>query len=170
MKELTTKALVLNIRPAKHMNRSVSLFTEELGKIDARVIGGLKSTSKLTPHLNPGNIATIRVAIKNQHTITDALEEESLFKVNKGQMWQKKVLDFLFLLDKVSPHEEPDLRLWQEINQSLKQKEIHHKIILQILGYDASLASCSSCGKKEVSYFRVTDHTMTCKECHKKRN
>ena len=78
--EYCTEAIVLGRREnGPSYNRFVDLYTKELGLLEARVVGGRRITSKLSPHLDFGNLALLRLVSKNQFTVDDALTEERFF-------------------------------------------------------------------------------------------
>ena len=83
----------------------VILFMEKMGKLLARAQSLRKITSKLAAHLQPGNLARVRVIEKgNLVQVVDALK---IGKVSAD-------LDKLRLLGNLLADNQPEDKLWQE--------------------------------------------------------
>ena len=65
MQEHFTEALVLDKEILGELDYRVFLYTQQLGKIAAKVRSGRRITSKLAPHLEPLNFIQARLIEKN---------------------------------------------------------------------------------------------------------
>ncbi len=165
MKEYLTPAIVLRTGPRGEFDRFVDLYTRNFGRIGARVVGGRRILSKLTPHLSVMSVANVRLVQKGGFTVTDALAQSgySAFKKNIGQF--SKFQDLIFLIREMAPKGLADLRLWHEFLRSFQTTRINFRIFLKLLGYDPVIASCELCGRGKVDYFYVGDQSFLCVKC-----
>ena len=168
MEEFVTDAVVLNLRPATTPNRIADLFTKNIGRVEARVVSGLKTGSKLAPHLDPLTLVTVRILQKNQYLITDALSKDRFPAIRKNPIQMQTWLDTIFLIRSFLPPLVPDPELWHELVRSLKRGEAKFTMFLKLLGYDPSLASCSFCDTSTVEAFYVPDQLFVCSSCRKR--
>lgn len=165
MKEYLTSAIVLNVRPHKEYDRRVELYTKDFGLLKAKVIGGRKILSKLSPHLDVGNLIKVRFVQKTQFTLVDALEENKFSSLKKDE--RKAVLFFrlLFLIRSLVPEAVPDSPFWYFFLRSLREGRIDFKTFLKLLGYNPALAECDNCRSKNPAYFQVLLQTFLCGNC-----
>lgn len=161
MREYFTEALVLGSKPSGQNDKIVDLYTKDFGRIQAKVVGGRKLASKLSPHLEEANLVEVRLVEKNQFTLADVMVKEKIAK-------NYSVFDILFLLKSLTPQLVPDLLFWHSLVRSLKQKKVSSKLFLKFLGYNPLLARCENCKNKEVNYFSITNQTFLCKRCFSK--
>ncbi len=160
MREHLTPAIVLGSKPVGEYDRLVDLYTKELGRLRARVIGGLKVASKLSPHLDVGNLVDVRLVYKNQFTVTDVL--------GRGRFQGVGFWRAIFFIKSLVPERNPDFRLWHEILGGLKASKVKTRNLLRILGYDPLLAECVGCGARQVAYFHTQDQSFLCSFCSQK--
>lgn len=158
MREYFTEAVVLEVSPVGLQDRIVNLYTKDFGRLKAKVVGGRKITSKLSPHLEEGNLVETRLVEKNRFTVTDAILKKK-FRKNPS------VFDVLFLLKSVVPELVPDLRLWHGLVQGLEREIPDKKIFLKLLGYNSVFADCDHCGSREINYFSAGTQVFLCREC-----
>lgn len=151
MKEYSTEAIVLAKEPSNGADLRISLFTEALGKVYAKVTSGRKITSKLAPHLEPLNIVHVRLVQKGGLVVTDAL------KIGALPPESIKALD---LLDNVLMPQSRDYRLWFKVKDGAPVREL-----LGLLGFDPSFAACITCGSGYPDYFHSPDSVYICRSC-----
>ena len=165
MKEYVTEALVLGLKPYREQDKLADFYTKDLGRLEARVIGGRKMVSKLSPHLDIFNLVTVRLIQKNQFTVTDVIAEER-FCFLRGN-FKKFALAFklLFFIRTLIPFLMPDLQLWHSFLRTFKGGYLDFKNFLKILGYDPLLANCQICPEKKIEYFHVPSQSFLCKSC-----
>ena len=165
MKEYVTEALVLASRSQREQDKLVDLYTKDLGRLEARVIGGRKIISKLSPHLDVFNFVTIRLIQKNQFTVADVIAEER-FRFLRGNFKKFAIaLKLLFLVRAVIPPMVPDLQLWHSILRTLRGGYLDLGNFLKIMGYDPLLAVCQICRGGKAEYFHVPDQIFLCRQC-----
>ena len=154
MREYSTDAVVLGVGERNGYDRFVDLYTEEIGRVRARVVAGRKITSKLSPHLSLGNFISSRLVYKNQFTLADALVQ----RVFSGS----DILGGLSLVNSLAPVMFPDLQIWDLLRQGLYNGRCDHKVFLSAFGYDATYSSCDLCGANEVKLFFLPDQMFLC--------
>src|ERR1051325_9149952 len=98
MREFLTEAIVLSNDPGRGFDGRVHLYTEKLGKISARVSGGKKILSKLSPHLDPLNLSLVRLVKKGGITLVDTLTLDRFTAVRNNLGSLASALDVLALL------------------------------------------------------------------------
>ena len=152
MKEYFTEAVVLDKEPAGEFDGRVSLYTEILGKIFAKVRSSRKITSKLSPHLEPLNLIQLRIVQKNGFQVADALKFGALSWGNNQAL---KLINYMVL------EGHPDHYLWLLIKngQSTPRK------ILKILGFDPEFSLCSICQGEKPEFFIFHEGIYLCRRC-----
>ncbi len=158
MREHFTEAVVLGTTPLGLSDRVVNLYTRDFGRLEAKVVAARKITSKLSPHLEEGNLIETRLVEKKRFIVTDAVLKKRFTK-------NIQVFEVLFLLKSLLPELVPDLRLWHGLIQSLQKESMDKKIFLKLLGYNAVFASCESCGSRQINYFSILDQVFLCHRC-----
>lgn len=159
MQEYVTDAIVLSIHSRGEADRVVDCYTKQLGRIEARMIGGRKPLSKLSPHCVPGGFVTIRLVEKNQFTLIDAFQTLPFRRLTPA------ALRTIALVRALTPKGVPDNRLWETLKQSLEEAKGDAGTLFRILGYDTASASCEACGDTPVSLFSVSHHEFFCDRC-----
>ncbi|MFH0890536.1 MAG: recombination protein O N-terminal domain-containing protein [Candidatus Liptonbacteria bacterium] len=152
MHEYLGRAIVLDLMPRGKSDARVVLFMEKIGKLTARAQSLRKITSKLAAHLQPGNIARVRVIEKGKLVqVVDAL------KTGKAGMDVEKLRQLSGLL----AENQPEIKLWQEAAED----GISWRNILKLLGWDPDHAACRVCGHLEVASFHPQTQDFFCGEC-----
>jgi DNA repair protein RecO len=168
MDELITEAVVLESSPRSNGDRRVNLFTKDLGRIQAVATSGTKITSKLSPHLDSLNLSTIRLINKNNFLITDALTKRRFQKIRENADLLGSALESISIIAEITPEFLPDMELWYFLTASLEKSKFNNKVLLEILGYGPTLATCFLCGQKRVKYFVPSGQYFVCEQCSKK--
>ena len=165
MLEHFTNALVLDIEDSGELDKTVYLFTKELGKVKAKAKSARKITSKLSGHLQPLNFVKVRLVEKNGFQITDALVLDRV-KVCETAL---AVLEFI---KEMTYELQPDKNLWILIKktfQNLKNnKKISYRPLIEALGFAPNFALCNVCDSKYVVYFSKTEQVFLCEKCASK--
>lgn len=165
MHEYVTEAVTLGVKSYGEHDRWVDLYTRELGRIGARVVGGRRISSKLSPHLDVMNLVEVRLVHKNQFTVADVVTKDRFNFLRKDTQKHSSALRLMHLLGFLVPESVLDVQLWHHLVYSLAQAQIHHGAFLKLLGYDPLLANCENCYTKGVSYFFAADQSFLCKRC-----
>jgi len=168
MKEIYTRALVLNRRPLGEQDGLVSFFTQDFGKIVARARSIRKPTSKLSAHLQPLSFVKIRfvkLGDKEIFLITDCVWDDALrpFQTHK----RYDMLNMLSFVNAVTFDLQTDRRLWHFLEEVFKHHYNLNQIIrgiLQLLGHDPTGATCRVC-KKNADIFVYHDESFLCQHC-----
>ncbi|MEK7188205.1 MAG: recombination protein O N-terminal domain-containing protein [Patescibacteria group bacterium] len=151
MREFITSAVILKREPRGEWDERITFFSRQVGKMAARTVSSRKILSKLSPHLEPGNITTIRLIEKNDLSIVDALKERKV-------VWE--LVNFSHLARLLSDHE-ADPELWRVV-----ANEPSWRIILRLLGWDPEEARCDSCEAALPRYFDLMNQHFFCDRCY----
>ncbi len=165
MREYVTPAIVLGIRPVGEQDRVADLFTKDLGRLRARVVGGRKLLSKFAPHLTVLALVTVRLVRKHHFTVADAAADQLVRRPARAVVTQRRALEMAFLLRSVLPEMNPDVRLWYYVRYALTESAVRMSSVLKLLGYDPFHARCEHCGGSPVTNFSVGDQSFLCARC-----
>ena len=154
MTEYLSEAIVLDKEASGDLDVRVSLFTKKFGKLRARAKSARRIVSKLSPHLEPGNIVQARLIEKNGLQVVDVLKQARL-TISPGD---------LFFLNHVIAEAEPDIRLWR----SIVSDDFSWARILGILGWDPREAVCAHCAGSKPAFFSVFKQELFCDGCASK--
>jgi recombinational DNA repair protein (RecF pathway) len=151
MFEYFDEGIILKKEPLNEADYQIHLYAKNFGKMAAKVKSAQKITSKLSAHLEPGNLIKARIIEKNGLQIIEAL------KISRLPL---KISD-LEKLNSLLAENQPDEALWEK----LLEKNISWRDILKILGWDPDEAVCSYCHKKEVNFFSINNQNFLCSNC-----
>jgi len=154
MNEYLSEAVVLDKEGIGDLDARVSLFTKKFGKLTAKAKSARRIVSKLSPHLEPGNVIQARLIEKGALHIVDALKQSRL-STNPNS---------LYFLNRILPDGEQDLRLWQ----MLLSGAFDWTRALGILGWDPSEAMCGLCATDKPHAFSVFRQEFFCSGCASK--
>lgn len=138
MHEYQSEAVVLDAAPVGEADTRFSLFTERFGRIVARAKSARKITSKLTPHLQVGDVADVRIVEKNGLRLADALKSRRLPHAPND----------LRMLNRMMHDAERDSGLWQ----TLQSPAYDWRAMLKLLGWDPTHASCIHCARRATAF------------------
>lgn len=151
MHEYLSEAVVLDRLPKGNLDGRVVFLTKRFGKLVARVKSIRKITSKLSGHLQPGNLVQVRMIEKNGLQVVDALKKTRL---------DLSLPELRFLGDILS-EAEPEFMIWEML--------VSGKFVwgdtLKILGWDPNFASCGICYSKSTDTFHPRTQEFFCKNC-----
>lgn len=147
MHEYRSDAVVLDAAPAGESDTRFFLYTERYGRIVARAKSARKITSKLTPHLQAGDFAAVRIVEKNGLRMADALKSRRLPHAPGN----------LAALNRLLHDGERDAGLWALVTAATYD----WRSVLARLGWDPARASCTRC-KKNVSVFIIHSQEFVC--------
>lgn len=154
MVEIMTRAIVLDKEDLAESDSRVFLYTENLGKIIAKATSARKILSKLSAHLEPGNLIDIRLVNKNSFQIIDALKLDNLPK-------SSEMVRILHLVKELSPEGMADNSLWEFLLNS----PLNGEKALGILGFDSAFALCDSCRAVHPQHFLLQELNYRCSSC-----
>ena len=170
MSEYVTRAIVLGFKNSKEHDKIFDFYTEDLGRVRVRAPGGKKIVSKLSPHLDTCNLATVKIVEKNALTLTDAVVEDD-FRASKGKEgFFAKALRAASVLRAISPEAVPDPALWNLFVHSLQSGAFDLVALISVLGYDPRHASCTWCGASDIAFFNEGSQEFLCESCGSKIN
>ena len=151
MLEYVSEAVVLDREENGDLDAVLLIFTKKFGKLRAKAKSARKITSKLSSHLEPGNLSQVRLVEKNGFQITDALKHARLGVTPPD----------LYFLNQLIPEAEPDFLLWE----ALVEKKFNWQEILRILGWDPALGRCEVCRKGIPEFFHLKKLDFVCERC-----
>jgi recombinational DNA repair protein (RecF pathway) len=166
MPEYVTRAVVLGVGERNGRDRRVDLFTEELGRLEARIVGGRRMTSKLGPHFGLGNRVLVRLVHKHQFTVTGVVGDAVLSCREEDVVsFCTRFLGVLYLLRALQAPLVPDEDVWNALLASVDRHEVDYRSFLRMLGYDVQFALCGMCGRSDVRSFFAHDQMFLCMQC-----
>lgn len=151
MQEYVSDAIVLSKESRGDLDHTITLFTRYHGKMRVKSKSTKKITSKLSGHLEPGNIIKARVVETGALQVVDALK--------KGRI-TADILD-LRRLDGMLTEGYPDFGIWNALTSS----NFDWSSILKILGWDPAETTCSLCVAKKPFSFYVRSQEFYCAPC-----
>lgn len=150
MQEYVSEGVVLDHTANGDLDGRVSIFTRRFGKLIAKSKSTKKITSKLNPHLQPGNVVRARFVEKGGLQVVDVLKERRLSVPPPT----------LHSLHMLLADAEPDHDLWRVVTS----ERFSWPHILRILGWDPEGAACMSCGTTPAA-FHVKSQEFFCAAC-----
>lgn len=154
MREYLTDAIVLDREPSGERDLRVTLFTERFGKMTGKLKSGRSIVSKLSPHLEAGNLARVRVVEKRGVQIVDALSERKV------------------RLSPTALH-----RLSQILSEGSREESLWELLIgdaftwtkaLSVLGWDPRHVRCEICEGRDHLLFHIPTQRFFCANCASK--
>jgi recombinational DNA repair protein (RecF pathway) len=162
MEEQYTRGVVIERAWEGERDARVLVYTEVFGKVQAKVQGMQRFTSKLSGHLVPGTYADLRI-VERKNGGLQIVESFSTRKKIDPEMFS-----FLHMLDSVVPLEEPDKKVWEFVefvmNGDIPPRHAY-RLLLEILGFGPDHAPCAWCGKKQCEHFIPRDVVFLCRSC-----
>lgn len=165
MSEYITRAIVLGFEGKKEHDKVFDLYTESFGRIRVQSPGGRKILSKLSPHLDTADFATVKIIEKNNLTLADSFREEKITEKNGNAVFFARMLRVLSLVKRLSPEGLPDGGLWHFLGDARRRGEIDFRALLGHLGYGVENASCEECGSRRVAAFSEASQEFFCDAC-----
>jgi len=162
MIEYFTSALVLDTENSAEFDKSIYLYTKDLGKVAAKAKSIRKITSKLAGHLQPLNFVRVRLVEKRGFQITDALTTDKIKP-------SPEALELLQFIKEMTFDLQPDKNFWSVIKKTFKDlknnKKFSYQPLLRALGFAPDFSRCHVCHSKFVSYFSKTEQVFLCRRC-----
>jgi len=157
MFEYTTDAIVLDKEESGDYDAVVHLYTKDLGKIRTKAKSMRKITSRLSAHLEPGLVATVRIIGRDPMA-----SNRPSFQLVDGLAQKKLFADygFLGLVKAMTTDLQEDARLWEFLLAGNPDK----KQLFQILGFGGVLR-CGMCGARDANCVYGTDSLFLCGFC-----
>ncbi len=120
MTDYNLKAIVLSKKESGSNDILFSLYTKELGRVNALAKGAKKITSKLAGHLEPLSLTHIRLVEKKKPHIADALLVDNFKNIRTNYQVFKEALTLLKFIEENTFEFQADEPLWQVVTQALK--------------------------------------------------
>ena len=172
MFEVTTEAIVLHKEDAREQDQRVYLYTRALGKVIAKATSSRKIVSKLAAHVEPLNLATVKLVSKNDGAegrnlqLIDALSIDSASCLKKDPQRLIQAVKVCELIRKSIPVGVPDEDLWdllQALRSGAGTVTLHRA--LHALGFNAQFARCQLCDRTQPEYFAPGENFFICTAC-----
>ena len=151
MVEYVTRAVVLEKKIWRECDGVIYFFTEDWGLIKARARGIKKITSKLSGHLEPGDLVLVRLVEGKGTWVVDALKEREI-KIGLPSL---QVVRFL-------------ASLWQrddDVFGKLLKGGVLEKDFLSHFGFNHRFSKCQVCGHSKPDFFELENHDFVCRIC-----
>ena len=123
MVDYTFKALSLSKKEAGENDVLFTLYTKELGRVNALAKGAKKITSKLAGHLEPLSLSKVRLVEKKNLHIADALLLSNFKNIRSNHQTFKEALLLLKFIEENTFEFQADELLWRTLIQSLRNLE-----------------------------------------------
>lgn len=151
----TTAAFILKSRNRGENSRIVSLYTRELGMVEALAQGVRKLKSKLRPHLEELSLA--RVSLVKGREFWRVTSAEKIFSLGRPRPKARVVSRLFLLLNKFVHGQSPDQVLFEELqagltfleNSELDGRSLSHFEIIMVLKVLYQLGYLSKEGELE---------------------
>ncbi len=166
MKEYFTPGIVLDREPRNELDEAITIYTKDLGKVQAFTKSSRKITSKLSGHLTPGRLASLRLVERNKLQLVDALSTPAPSNL-------KELLPFLNFINKITPYSDADLSLWYMIEEIISGNHLGPSVyrhLIERLGYSDESAHCHYCKNARSSFFNLSETAPFCALCRPRLN
>ncbi|MBU1177623.1 DNA repair protein RecO [Patescibacteria group bacterium] len=185
-----TKGIVIKYSDLRETDRIITVFTANLGKVQAVAKGVRKTLSKLGGHLDLFNIVQLELANgRNLETVTGVQTVTNFSRIRTSLSKTSQVYYLTELIDQLVPAEYKDTRLFDllastlkildsdvcddEITESLLAQAFKVKL-LQLLGFAPQLNQCGQCSQPITttgSYFFSNQlGSLKCRSCWDSKN
>ena len=175
---LQTKAIVLSHRDLAEHDSLYTLFTEARGKLEVRVRGARKITSKLSPPLASIGIVRVLIYEGRSRPLLIGIETAERFTQIAAILWRSQVAArFLRLVELATRPEARDLEIFSLLQEALQMAEqaatehisvLRDAFIIQLLshaGYRPELDVCVQCRATRVRAFSAGHGGVVCQNC-----
>lgn len=119
-RNLKTEAIVLRKRALPNQDKIVTLFTKELGKVNAFAKGIKKITSRRLPHIQTANLINAVLYRKDERFY---LQETSLVsgftQIKKSQEKLHLLYQFLFVVERILPDNQVETAVYKLVMKFL---------------------------------------------------
>ena len=136
---IKTQGIILKEADLNEVDRLLTIYTKELGKIRVSAKGVKKLESKLRYSIEPMSLVQlILVEGKNYLILKDSVIINQFLEIKKDLNKFKKVKEIVEIIDEAIVGEEKDEDIWKLILQSFKDLNINDfkKKLISLLGYD----------------------------------
>lgn len=158
------KGIVIKKIDFAEADRILTIFTDTMGKVRAVSKGVRRTSSKMGGHLEIFNVVDLMLAQgRNLETVTSVQTINNFSNISRDLNKTSLAYYFIELVDKLTPDEHRDTRIFNLLVKSLKllndeQVEEHFgsdllaqtfKLkLLQLLGYEPQLVRCTQCSEE----------------------
>lgn len=160
------EAIVLDREDANGFDSRYSIYAKGFGKFFAKATSARKITSKLAPHLEPGNLVRIRVVGNGHFQVVDVLKDSKISVATSD----------LYLLNQLLPEHDFEFGVWQVLTEGSPSSKARSgrepfdwKRVLKVLGWDPEHAVCEVCTEAKPFYFDIGTQGFFCEKCFSKR-
>jgi DNA repair protein RecO (recombination protein O) len=180
----TTPAIVLRQRKLGDADKILTLYTANLGKIDAVAKGVRKTRSRMAGHVEPLGHATFQLAKGRTLEIVTQVETIESFQSLRDDLERmSRALYACELLDKFTETHEPNFALYRLLLDTLrriaKRDEIevavrfYEMALLDAMGYRPELEECITCRTRlaaVTNYWTAAGGGVVCASCRTEEN
>jgi DNA repair protein RecO (recombination protein O) len=177
----TTPAIVLRQRKLGEADKILTLYTSNLGKVDAVAKGVRKARSRLAGHVEPMMHATFQLAVGKTLDIVTQVETIEPFQALRDDLDRlSRALYACELLDKFTEPREEHFDLYRLLLDTLRRLSTRPDIdtpvrffemaLLDALGYRPELEECVTCReplRPVTNYWTAAGGGVVCPSCHR---
>lgn len=182
-RSILTRGIVLRMRNLGELDRFITFYTPDHGKITCIAKGVRKISSRRAGHIELMNRVKIQLWKSRHHWyLTQCSSEENFKEIKKNMSSVASGVFIVEAVDRLTVDEQPLPELFELMNQSLQLMEFYaadHAWIremiliklLKLLGYINSFKHCGTCRGKfpeQHAYWEKT-FNLICETCLKKK-
>lgn len=181
------KAIILNRKPFRESDLSVTVYSFERGKQALVARGAKKFRSKVAAHLEPLCLSEIMVVRGRQFDyVGSAISDNCFIKIKENLEKLEAAGKAVFWLNKLIKEEESDIKIFElikeyfdvleQVDLKLESKLFANFFALKLLsrlGYKPELYQCVKCGQKITpgnNYINILKSCLACKQCASGKN
>lgn len=184
MTDIQTQAIILSYEDYKEVDRIITVYARDLGKLKAIARGARKIKAKLSGHLEIFNLCELQLVFKRSRIglIISAINIKNYQKIKSDVKKLAAAFAVAELIDKTTTGEEKDEKIFNLIAATLDLLEISEKNhtsiyyffvfnLMDYLGYKPELKNCVVCRKELFPgqvFFSFENGGTVCGQCHKK--
>jgi recombinational DNA repair protein (RecF pathway) len=168
MREFVTDAIVLDRVPQREHDELFTLYTRDMGLVQAKAVSSRKGYSKFSAHLDPFSEVSVRLVGEHGLIIADAVSRSRYPALRASRKALVSAMKIASFMREFFPEEAPDGGVWEFLRESFGAGRGDAREFLALTGYDARHAVCASCKKTPVTAFLMDDHSFRCVSCSSK--
>lgn len=157
------EAIVLDREDVNGFDSRYSVYAKGFGKFFAKATSARKITSKLAPHLEPGNLVKIRVVGNGNFQVVDVLKNSKISIPYPD----------LYLLNQILPEHDFEFSIWSLLTKGDPSGQVIQnldwRLVLKALGWDPEHGSCEICQTEKPDFFDIGTQGFFCEKCFGKR-
>lgn len=177
--DIQTQGIILSYKDYREVDRIITLYTQELGKLNVVARGVRKIQAKLAGHLELFNITELHLVFKKKFLVISSINIESFWAIKEHSGRLKSAFAISELLDKAVQEQLKDEYLFRLLAKVLSLLATSAKNfdllydwfafrLIAHLGYEPELKKCVECHGQlspEMLFFSISQGGVLCGKC-----